>query len=309
MLGQSHFTDVQVHVLAKSSSCSHSSRASKKLRWHLTGNPSLAGFEKHNSPQTCSWILQKCQRRLQKLSFLSLPQRRTRPCWIRPWPCAAGRPGTAWQAGHSPGRTGRNGLRENGRRLGLVQIRIPSACQMAAFQLRSKKGPSANTGWATSEGSPPARSAAPDSTAGEGRTEQRALWPRGTGFCHTEAWEPALTTEAVSHAGEERVEGGGFHHALTQCWAGASLPAGHSPAEYQGGLKTATWLYSRAVRHTGALPLLRKDTAITTANLSSAVAGMLRQAIWMSLTVVCRSLRSAVRVLWFTAGEERSQQC
>lgn len=36
----------------------------------------------------------------------------------------------------------------------------------------------------------------------------------------------------------------------------------------------------------GDLPLLQKDTVITIANRSSAVAGMLWQAIWMSVTVV-----------------------
>jgi len=52
------------------------------------------------------------------------------------------------------------------------------------------------------------------------------------------------------------------------------------------GTVTTKWFYWRAASCAGDLPLLQKDTVITMANRSSAVAGMLWQAIWMSLTVV-----------------------
>lgn len=52
------------------------------------------------------------------------------------------------------------------------------------------------------------------------------------------------------------------------------------------GTLTTKWFYWRAASCAGDLPLLQKDTVITMANRSSAVAGMLWQAIWMSLTVV-----------------------
>lgn len=86
------------------------------------------------------------------------------------------------------------------------------------------------------------------------------------------------------------------------------LRCGHSAAAYQAGTTTTKRFYLRAVSRVGDLALSQKDTVITIANLSSAVAGMLWQATCMSLTVVWRSLRSAVSVLWFTAGAERSQQ-
>lgn len=52
------------------------------------------------------------------------------------------------------------------------------------------------------------------------------------------------------------------------------------------GTVTTKWFYWRAASCAGDLSLLQKDTVITMANRSSAVAGMLWQAIWMSLTVV-----------------------
>lgn len=79
------------------------------------------------------------------------------------------------------------------------------------------------------------------------------------------------------------------------------LRCGHSAAAYQAGTMTTKCVF--VLSRVGDLALFPKDTVITIANLSSAVAGMLWQATCMSLTVVWRSLRSAVSVLWFTAEQ------
>lgn len=118
---------------------------------------------------------------------------------------------------------------------------------------------------------------------------QKAFWPRGKGFCHAEAWGLVATTKLFPTLArrEWRVEVPTLHQVL-RC--------GHSTAACQAGTMTTK---SRV----GDLALFPKDTVITIANLSSAVAGMLWQATCMSLTVVWRSLRSAVSVLWFTAEQ------
>lgn len=133
---------------------------------------------------------------------------------------------------------------------------------------------------------------------------RKAFWPRGKGFCHAGAWGLVATTKLFPTLAKRkwRVEVPKLHQVL-RC--------GHSAAAYQAGtMTTKCVVFFKSLKINpqlifliGDLALFPKDTVITIANLSSAVAGMLWQATCMSLTVVWRSLRSAVSVLWFTAEQ------